>query len=101
MPAGVNSTEGSQVGTSTSLGQRRWPFVSKKARYFSRSSSVLMVMGAALEDWKNPNIPQLWHGRQGSHLSRGTDTLVRRAAEDGQDCPSHKFAPSPVFLLWV
>ena len=29
-------------GTSTSLGQRLCPFVSKKARYFSRSSSVFI-----------------------------------------------------------
>src|SRR3954454_8083363 len=42
MPAGVNSTEGSQVGTSTSLGHRLCPFDSKKARYFSRSSSVFI-----------------------------------------------------------
>ena len=44
MPAGVNSTEGSQRGTSTSLGRRVQPFDSKKARYFSRSSSVFMVL---------------------------------------------------------
>ena len=43
MPAGVNSTEGSQRGTSTSLGRRTQPLVWKKARYFSRSSSVFMV----------------------------------------------------------
>src|SRR5687768_8160306 len=42
MPAGVNRTEGSQRGTSTSLGRRACPFDSKKARYFSRSSSVFM-----------------------------------------------------------
>src|SRR4051812_24743217 len=44
MPAGVNSTEGSQVGTSTSLGLRVCPFDSKKARYFSRISSVFMAL---------------------------------------------------------
>ena len=32
IPAGVNSTEGSQVGTSTSLGQRTHPLDSKKLR---------------------------------------------------------------------
>src|SRR6186713_2071132 len=42
MPAGVNRTEGSQRGTSTSLGRRVCPLDSKKARYFSRSSSVFM-----------------------------------------------------------
>src|SRR5262245_29482477 len=42
IPAGVNSTEGSHVGTSTSLGRRLCPFVSKKAKYFSRSSSVFI-----------------------------------------------------------
>src|SRR5687767_5206144 len=42
MPAGVNSTEGSQRGTSTSLGRRTQPLVSKKARYFSRSSLVFI-----------------------------------------------------------
>src|SRR5262245_42058719 len=42
MPAGVNSTDGSQRGTSTSLGRRVQPFGSKKARSFSRSSSVFI-----------------------------------------------------------
>src|SRR5262245_47192381 len=42
MPAGVNSTDGSQRGTSTSLGRRTQPLDSKKARYFSRISSVFM-----------------------------------------------------------
>src|SRR4029079_13643550 len=42
MPAGVNRTDGSQRGTSTSLGLRTCFFVSKKARYFSRISSVFM-----------------------------------------------------------
>src|SRR6476620_10852253 len=42
MPAGVNSTDGSHRGTRTSLGLRVWPFDSKKARYFSRISSVFM-----------------------------------------------------------
>ena len=39
---GVKSTEGSQRGTSTSLGRRTQPLDSKKARYFSRSSSVFI-----------------------------------------------------------
>src|SRR3990172_5505764 len=42
MPAGVKSTDESQVGTSTSLGRRACPLPSKKVRYFSRSSSVFM-----------------------------------------------------------
>src|SRR5215510_2887102 len=42
MPAGVNSTDGSQRGTSTSLGRRTQPLVSKNARYFSRNSSVFI-----------------------------------------------------------
>src|SRR5688572_897828 len=50
MPAGVKSTEGSQVGTSTSLGLRACFLVSKKARYFSRSSSVFMGQGSARRD---------------------------------------------------
>src|SRR3954453_8447631 len=45
MPAGVNRTEGSHVGTSTSLATRLCPFDSKKARYFSRSSSVFIGRG--------------------------------------------------------
>ena len=44
-PGGVNSTEGSQRGTSTSLGRRTQPLVSKKLRYFSRSSSAFIVRG--------------------------------------------------------
>src|SRR5689334_13829065 len=42
MPAGVNSTLGSQVGTSTSLAWREQPLETKNSRYFSRSSSVFM-----------------------------------------------------------
>src|SRR5262245_54416277 len=42
MPAGVNSTEGSQVGTSPSLRQRVQPLETKNSRYFSRSSSVFI-----------------------------------------------------------
>src|SRR5688572_10386097 len=43
MPAGVNNTDGSHVGTNSSLGRRRCPLPSKKARYFSRSSSVFIA----------------------------------------------------------
>src|SRR4030042_3053685 len=46
MPAGVNSTEGSQWGTSTSLGRRTQPLPSKNSRYFSRSSSDFIVFAA-------------------------------------------------------
>ena len=42
--AGVNKTDGSHVGTKTSLGQRVCPLDSKNSRYFSRSSSVFMVV---------------------------------------------------------
>src|SRR4051812_5343305 len=42
MPAGVNSTDGSQRGTSTSLGRRTQPLDSKNDRYFSRNSSVFI-----------------------------------------------------------
>src|SRR5947208_6007756 len=42
IPAGVNSPDGSHLGTSTSLGRRVCPFDSKKDRYFSRFSSVFM-----------------------------------------------------------
>src|SRR5262245_11809843 len=81
MPAGVNSTEGSQVGTSTSLGQRLWPLVSKNARYFSRSSSVFMERNRRIKrretdrpspnGWagnpgKTPNIPHRLLWRQSS-----------------------------------
>ena len=44
MPAGVKSTDGSQAGTSTSLGRRTQPLVSKNSRYFSRSSSVFILL---------------------------------------------------------
>src|SRR5262245_44227640 len=46
MLAGGHSTDGSQVGTSTSLGHRLCPLVSKNARYFSRSSSVCIGKGS-------------------------------------------------------
>src|SRR5271169_6811971 len=46
MPAGVNSTDGSQRGTSTSLGRQTQPLLWKNARYFSRSSSVFIVRNA-------------------------------------------------------
>src|ERR1700722_20155407 len=42
MPAGVKRTVGS-LGTSTSLGRRTHPLVTKKSRNASRSSSVFMV----------------------------------------------------------
>ena len=42
IPAGVKRTEGSHRGTSTSLPRRTHPFEAKKARYFSRNSSVFM-----------------------------------------------------------
>src|SRR4051794_39532805 len=54
MPAGVNSTEGSHVGTSTSLGQRLCPLVSKKARYFSRSSSVFIKRACGMQEAEWP-----------------------------------------------
>src|SRR5687767_5154606 len=44
MPAGVNNTDESHVGTRTSLGLRVCPFDSKRRRYFSRSSSVFMAV---------------------------------------------------------
>ena len=46
LAAGVNNTEGSQAGTSTSLGRRTQPLVSKNSRYFSRSSSVFILLGS-------------------------------------------------------
>src|SRR5262245_27065824 len=42
IPAGVKSTVGSPRGTSSSLGRRTHPLLSKKARKLSRSSSVFM-----------------------------------------------------------
>ncbi len=51
IPAGVNSTEGSQRGTSTSLGRRVQPLDWKKARYFSRSSSVFMGLRPSSSVW--------------------------------------------------
>jgi hypothetical protein len=38
----VNNTDGSQVGTITSLGQRLCPLLSKNDKYISRNSSVFI-----------------------------------------------------------
>src|SRR5262245_21384997 len=67
MPAGVNSTDGSKVGTSTSLATRVWPLDSKNAKYFSRSSSVFIicqwaVVHGQLTEWELYR-KQRQHGR--------------------------------------
>src|SRR2546429_156408 len=88
MPAGVNSTDGSHRGTSTSLGRRTLPLDWKKVRYFSRISSVFIAAdsprshGGHGEHGEQRNKPATQkNSRMDHHIGPSSERLGGSAAD--------------------